>query len=168
MANEDTDKGMAKPDRFVYGPRPVGALVPTVTRLAFRARPAATAQIMLDWAVIIGPALALVTSPRRLSGNTLTIACAGPVAMELQHLALEVVTRINTHVGRDVVRSLRFMQVGSLPPPVMPPRPPPQAIAAAEAAVGDLPNSELRAALVSLGSAVLAERKPSTRRPSNR
>jgi hypothetical protein len=166
--NEDTDQGMAKPDRHVYGPRPLGSLVPALTRPAFRTRPAAFAQIMLDWTSIIGPALAQVTQPRRLSDHTLTIACAGPVAMELQHLALEVVTRINTHVGRPVVRSLRFLQVGSFPRPVAPPSLPASAIAAAEAAVGDLPGGELRAALVSLGAAVLTERKHSTRRLSNR
>jgi hypothetical protein len=168
MAKEDTDQGMAKPDRHVYGPRPVGALVPALAKAAFRSHSAATAQVMIDWPTIVGPALALVTQPRRLSAGTLTIACAGPVAMELQHLALEVVTRINTHLGGQPVRSLRFLQVGSFPTPPAPPRPPPQAIAAAESAVGDLPKGELRDALVALGSAVLAVRKPSTRRPPNR
>jgi hypothetical protein len=41
-------------------------------------------------------------------------------------------------------------------------------VAAAEAAVGDLPDGDLKAALISLGSVVLAERKSSTRRPPNR
>jgi hypothetical protein len=159
---------MTKPERHVYGPRPVGALVPALTKPAFRKHSAAAAQVMLDWPTIVGPALALVTQPRRLSDHTLTIACAGPVAMELQHLALEVVTRINTHLGRQTVRSLRFLQVGAFPHPAAPPGPPPQAVAAAEAAVGDLPEGELRAALVSLGSAVLTVRKGSTRRPSHR
>jgi hypothetical protein len=159
---------MAKPDRFVYGPRPVGALVPALTRPAFRSHSAATAQVMIDWPTIVGPALALVTQPKRLSDRTLTIACAGPVAMELQHLALELVTRINTHLGGQVVRSLRFIQVGSFPRPAAPPRPPPQAVAAAEAAVGDLPEGDLRTALIALGSAVLGASKASTRRPNNR
>jgi hypothetical protein len=159
---------MAKPERHVYGPRPVGALLPTVTREAFRRQSGAAAQVMLDWATIIGPALAQVTQPRRLVDRTLTIACAGPIAMELQHLALEVVTRINTHLGRPVVRSLRFVQVGILPRPAAPPRPPPRAVAAATQAVGTLPDGELRDALIALGSAVLAARKPSTGSPSTR
>jgi hypothetical protein len=164
MADEDTDKGMAKPDRHVYGPRPVGALVPALTRPSFRAHSAATAQVMIDWPEIVGPALAQVTQPRRLSDRTLTIACVGPVAMELQHLALELVTRINTHLGRETVRTLRFLQVGSFPRPPAPPRPPPRAVEAVEAAVGDLPEGDLRAALVALGSAVLASGKGSRRR----
>ena len=50
--------------RHVYGPRPIGALIPRVTRPAFRQRSAAAAQIMSDWGEIIGPALAAVSSPR--------------------------------------------------------------------------------------------------------
>ena len=57
---------------------------------------------MADWPTIVGPAIAAVTMPRRLHGGTLTIACAGPIAMELQHLAREVIERINTHLGRHV------------------------------------------------------------------
>ena len=159
---------MAKPDRHVYGPRPVGALMPALTRPAFRHHSAAAAQVMIDWPDIVGPALALVTQPKRLSAGTLTIACAGPVAMELQHLALEVVSRINAHLGTQTVRSLRFLQVGLFPRSPTPPPPPPKAVAAAEAAVGDLPEGELRSALIALGSAVLSARKPSTRRPNNR
>jgi hypothetical protein len=168
MAEEDTDPAKPKPDRHVYGPRPIGALVPTLTRPVFRSHSAAAAQVMLDWPAIVGPMLAQVTQPRRLSDRTLTIACAGPVAMELQHMALELVTRINTHLGPNTVRSLRFLQVGAFPQPIVPPRPPPRAVAAAEAAVGNMPEGDLRAALVALGSAVMAGHKPSTRRPPNR
>jgi len=159
MAANDTKPGMAKADRHVYGPRAVGSLVPDVTRTAFRANNPAAAQVMIDWPDIIGPALAAVTAPRRLTAGTLTIACSGPIAMELQHLALEVVSRINIHVGSPLVHSLRFVQVGAPVLPSRPPAPPPRAVAAAEKAVGDLPEGDLRAALVSLGGAVLSARK---------
>jgi hypothetical protein len=160
---------MTTPARHVYGPRPIGALVPDVTRSAFRNNDSSSAQVMIDWPSIVGPVLAAVTQPKRLANGTLTIACAGPVAMELQHLALEVVTRINTHTGRQIVRSLRFVQTSTLPPPPAgPPPSPPRAVAEAEAAVADLPEGELRSALVTLGSAVLAGRKLSTRTPNRR
>ena len=45
-----------------------------------------------------------------MSGTTLTLACAGPVAMELQHMSEELVSRINRHLGRIVVQRLRFVQ----------------------------------------------------------
>ncbi len=163
MTDEDTRPDMTGDSRHVYGPRPVGAVMPALTREAFRKRSPATAQVMMDWAVIVGPELARATLPRRLSRGTLTIACAGPVAMELQYLGSELISRINGHLGSTVVTQLKFQQV-SLDFPVVP-KPvviAPAVIAAAEAAVADLPEGELRAALAALGRAVLAGKQPST------
>ena len=159
MADEgNTKSGMATPDRHVYGPRPLGALVPRIARPAFRAMGAGTAQVMADWDSIVGPMLAAVSVPRRLAAGTLTIACAGPVAMELQHYATELISRINTHLGTTTVRSLRFVQTTSIAPQAAPPQPiPPWVATAAEAAVATLPEGELRAALAALGRAVLAD-----------
>jgi hypothetical protein len=170
MAEKDTKPDMASPaprvhgERHVYGPRPVGALVTGVTRPAFKGQSTATAQIMIDWAIIIGPALAAVTAPKRLSGNTLTIACSGPIAMELQHLASEVVNRINSHLGQPIVRSLRFVQIAMLAPSNIVPPPPSRAVTAANEAVAHLPPGDLRDALASVGSFVMSAKKPSTTR----
>ncbi len=96
--------------RQVWGPRAVGALLPSLIRPAFRRRSPAGAQILMDWPAIVGPALAAVTAPKRLSGSSLTIACAGPMALELQHMTNELAARINGHFGRLVVERLRFVQ----------------------------------------------------------
>lgn len=96
--------------RHVYGPRPIGALVPALTRPAFRKRAPGAAQVMADWAQIVGPELSARTTPRRLTGGTLTLACAGPVALELQHLSDQLLARVNGHLGRMVVERLRFVQ----------------------------------------------------------
>ena len=64
-----------------------------------------------------GPSLAAVSAPRRLAAGTLTIACAGPVAMELQHYATELMDRINTHLGSPAVKALRFVQTALPAPP---------------------------------------------------
>ncbi len=142
--------------RFPTGPLPVGALIPRLTRTAFRKRSPAGAQLMADWAVVVGPALAAVTVPHRLSAGTLTLACAGPVAMELQHMAGELMGRINAHLGRVVVERLRFVQqapAGAPLPPVA--RPPPVALpAAVEARLAALPEGELREALAKLARGV--------------
>ena len=144
--------------RHIYGPRPVGALVPRLVRAAFRKRSPATAQVIADWEAIVGPMLAEVTTPRRLAAGTLTLACAGPVALELQHLAPALIERINAQLGRTVVERLRFVQDPRPPPPA--PRPvPPAANAAAERAVARLPEGPLRDALLALGRAVLAGRQ---------
>ena len=144
--------------RHVYGPRPIGALLPAVTRPAFRKRSPAAAQLLADWPAIVGPALAAVTAPRKFSGGTLAIACSGPIALELQHLSAEVMARINAHLGRVTVERLRFVQESVsgfrlVPVQVASPR----AIGRAVALVQGLPEGALRDALVALGSAVLTQ-----------
>ena len=159
MAAGDTTADIAAGARHVYGPRPVGALVPQVTRPAFRRHSAASARIMADWAAIVGPALAAVTTPRRLAAGTLTLACSGPLAVELQHLTAQLTERINTHLGGTPVHRLRFVQATlSAVPARPPPKIPTAAIQAAQRAVADLPEGPLRDALAALGSAVIASR----------
>jgi hypothetical protein len=165
MVAKDTAQGMAADRRHVYGPRPVGALVPGLTRAAFRRRAPGTAQVLADWAAIVGPALAAVTLPRRLGAGTLTIACSGPIAMELQHLSGELIARINTTLGAGVVTTLRFVQTAPESPMAISPHPPSaQSLARAESAVESLPSGELRDALTALGRAVFSasETHPST------
>lgn len=171
MAAKDTASDMTAAARHVYGPRPVGALVPALTRAAFRRRAPGTAQVLADWDSIVGPALAAVTLPRRLSAGTLTIACSGPIAMELQHLSGELIARINSGLGAQVVATLRFVQIAPETPVALPaPSVSPQSAARAESAVESLPDGELRAALEALGRAVFgaAETRPSTRRIARR
>jgi hypothetical protein len=108
-------------DKAWRGPRTVSALVPGIVRPAFKRRAPAAAQVMADWDAIVGPAIAAVTQPKRLSAGTLTIACAGPIAMELQHLAGPLIERINGAIGRVVVERLRFTQDHGAPPPPPPP-----------------------------------------------
>jgi hypothetical protein len=148
---------MNSEERHVYGPRPVAALMPRLTRPAFRRRAPATAQVLADWAAIVGPSIGAVTTPRRLVAGALTIACAGPIAMELQHLAAQLIARINAHLGSQTVVTLRFVQTPeTLAQPIALSRPAdPVKLAAVEAAVGDLPEGELRTALASLGRTML-------------
>ena len=151
---------MAKDDdarRFPGAPLPLGALIPSITRPAFRKKSPAGAQILADWAQIVGPALAAATSPLRLTSGTLTLACSGPVAMELQHLAPELIGRINGQLGRAVVEKLRFVQQA----PAGSPRaaaPRPAAAVPVPASVQDrlaaLPEGELRLALENLARGV--------------
>ncbi len=170
MTADDTKPDMPGSARHVYGPRPVAALVPGLTRAAFRRRAPAATQVMTDWPAIVGPALARVTTPRRLQGGTLSVACGGPVAMELQHLAGELIARINATIGRPLVERLRFVQ-DLQPPPAPsppPPAPSPARAAAIDRTVGDLPPGDLRDALARLGLALSAEQStaPKPKRPA--
>ncbi len=151
MAKDSEDR------RFFGGPRDLGALLPKLTKPIFRKKSPSGAQLMADWAEIIGPALAAVTAPRRLSGTTLTIACAGPVAMELAHLAPQIISRVNGHLGRQAVAQLKFIQealAGARP--FMPRRPAAPAPLPAQVAAGlaQVPGEELRAALAKLAQGV--------------
>lgn len=168
MADHDPKLSAASMERHFYGPRPLAALVPRLTRPMFRAMSPAAAQVMADWGAIVGPMLASVSAPRRLGSGTLTIACAGPVAMELQHYATELIARINAHLGSTTVRTLRFVQTTLAAPPSAPrPKPlPPGVAAAAEIAVAALPDGALREALAALGRAVLAADPPPQGKPS--
>lgn len=162
--DDDTRNDMAGQSRFVYGPRGLGSLVPEITRRTFRNRNPASAQIMADWDIIVGPKIASMTAPRRLDRGVLTIACAGPAAMDLQYMGIEVINRINTHLGGQPVHSLKFTQA-AMPRKAAPQAPPPpEALLEAEAAVADLPEGDLKSALAALGRVVIGRSKNSTRR----
>jgi hypothetical protein len=164
MADDDTKAGMAGPQRFVYGPRALGSLVPDITRQSYRKHNPASSQIVADWEIIVGPKVASMTVPRRLDRGVLTISCAGPAAMDLHYMGVEVINRINTHLGGQPVHSLKFTQAGMprKPPPITPR--PPEAVLEAEAAVAGLPDGDLKSALAALGRVVIGRSKHSTRR----
>ncbi|WP_419760049.1 DciA family protein [Acidisoma sp.] len=144
-----------------YGPRAIGGLITRVTKPGFKRRSPATSQIMTDWIEIMGPDLGGRTVPQKLSAGTLTIACAGPAAMELQHFAPQLIARINGHVGghgdKAPIQRLRFVQQNTLPKAaVAPERPraapkPPPAI--------DLEPGPVRDALIRLAQALQTRRE---------
>lgn len=154
MARDEEEK------RFLGGPRPLGTLLPRLTRPAFKRKSPAGAQIMADWPALVGPALAATTQPLRLSGGTLTLACAGPVAMELQHLAPQLAGRINAALGRVAVDRFRFVQQAPARRVVANrPATPAQALPErVESALSGIASPELRAALASLARGVYRNR----------
>jgi hypothetical protein len=134
---------------------PLAQLVPPITRTAFRARSPAGADLMTNWAAIVGPRLAEQTLPRKLSRGQLTIACSGPVGMELQHAAAALIERINVQTGTRLVERLRFVQA-----PVSA-RPPSRLMTTPLAAepLDALPPGPLNEALAALGARLRAVRK---------
>ncbi|BDG73694.1 DUF721 domain-containing protein [Roseomonas fluvialis] len=154
MARDDGDR------RFLGGPRPLGALVPALTRPAFKRKSPAGAQIMADWPALVGPALAAVSQPVRLTSGTLTLACSGPVAMEMQHLAPQLAQRINAGLGRVAVERFRFVQrTPGSGAPRMAPRPAPAALPErVESALAGIESPELREALARLARGVYRNR----------
>ena len=147
---------MTKEDRHVYGPRALSSLLPAITRPALRSRNAAAAQLIADWETVVGPALASVTLPRRLSAGTLTLACAGPTALELQHQSQLLIGRINGHYGRLLVDRLRFVQeeMAAVRMPLPAPRAPLPPVE-----IPDMPEGPLRDALAALGGQIARRRQ---------
>jgi hypothetical protein len=139
--------------------RSLGAVLFIVIRPALHSRRAAGARLLADWAVIVGPALAAATRPLRLEAGTLTIACNGPTAMEVQYAAARLIERVNTYLGRPSVERLRCAQqpvaasgLAEPSPNLICPSPPPPS---------DCRARSLDEALAALGRAVAAHVTPS-------
>ena len=123
-----------------------------ITRPAFRKRAPAAAQVLADWEAVVGPQLAAVTVPRRLRGGTLTLACSGTTAMELQHLSPWVLERVNAYLGSRTAERLRILQEvlpqPHEPRPAVKPRPDPK--------LPGIPPGPLHDALTALGRVIPA------------
>jgi len=129
-----------------YVTLPLAQLLPDLTRPAFRKRSPAGATLMAEWVAIVGPQLGAITAPLRLTRGQLTIACAGPVAMELQHLQSALIDRINLHAGQRLVERLRFVQ-NHLAPAAAPSPPRRDVPLEAIDGIGDGPLADALAAL---------------------
>jgi hypothetical protein len=116
------------------GPMAVGAYVPAIARKAFEAHGFPSASILSDWPEIIGADFAAITAPERLvwprggnqqhideenrqkmpshrrSGATLILRVEGPRSLEIQHIAPQLLERINTYFGYRAVAELRIIQ----------------------------------------------------------
>jgi hypothetical protein len=136
-------------------PKALGAILPPLVRPVLRKRAPSIAALLAEWEAVAGPAIAAVTLPRRLAAGTLTLAASPPIALELQHLAPQLLARVNTYLGSEVATRLRFAPstVVALPRPA-PPQPSPEALARVAASVAPLPEGPLRSALAGLGAAL--------------
>jgi hypothetical protein len=106
-----------------YAPRGIAALLAPVVRPAFCKRAPAAATLLADWESLAGPEVSARAAPVKFAAGTLTLACTGPAAMELQCLAPMLIARLNLALGQQMVERLRFTRqvpkllVHSPPPP---------------------------------------------------
>lgn len=143
----------AQPPKRAFTARSLSALLPAVTRPAFRKRSPATVTLFLDWHSIVGPSYASRTEPKKLTAGTLTIACRGPVAMELQHMQASLIERINTWCGPQTVERLRLtqdFQPSAQSSRTARPKPSP----VSSVSLPEMPEGPLRDALEALGSRI--------------
>ncbi len=155
---------MPKP-RDAKGLRAVATSVNKVVRPIWRKRGLADASLVTDWPAIVGPDLAGQCHPQRLvrkrddSGGTLHVVVAGPLALELQHLAPQVIERINAYFGYQAVGRLRLHQ-GPIKRPTQQRKPVPETSEPPGLAdrLTSVDDPDLKRALHSLGRAVLARK----------
>ncbi len=129
-----------------YAARGIAGLLAPVVRPAFRRRAPAAAQILADWDELAGPDLAARAAPVKFAGGTLTLACTGPAAMELQLLSPQIISRLNLALGHGMIERLRFVQAT----PSHAAKPLPAQAKRSVSAPPGLPDSPLGAALAAL------------------
>jgi len=151
------------------GPRPVAAILPKVTRKALGKQGFAHAALITDWKDVVGPELARVSQPERLSfrqgerrNGTLQVRVLGAVATEMQHLAPVVIERVNRYFGFRAVSQLKLRQTahiasGAAAPARKRPAGPPREEAAQRFAplLATVKDDELEEILVRLAQGVL-------------
>ncbi|MDA7947278.1 MAG: DciA family protein [Hyphomicrobiaceae bacterium] len=129
-----------KPNRFAnrrksgHRAKAIGAYVPKVARAAFEKHGFPSADLLADWPDIMGADYGSITAPERLVwprgaeprpedqlaprgfknargvGATLVLRVEGPRAVEIQHVAPQILERINVYFGYRAVSDLRLVQ----------------------------------------------------------
>jgi hypothetical protein len=155
----------------------IAAQVPRMTKEALKRRGTVFATLVAEWPNIVGAEIASSCLPEKLSApppppkgvdapraaGTLSLRVGSGMAMELQHLAPQLIERINGFVGYRAVERLRFVQ-GPLPgagEPSAPPPPPltPEAAQRLDALVESVADPGLRQSLRRLGGDMLRGRR---------
>lgn len=146
--------------------RAVSELLPDVGRAAFRKFGFVQHSVVSRWAEIVGDRYARVSAPESIrfpqgkrAEGVLTLTVAGAHAAMMQHIAPEIMDRVNRFFGYAAVGRVAIRQ-GEVkrPAPAQPapePRPVPAELGESLRAIAD---PELKAVLEALASGVAAER----------
>jgi hypothetical protein len=161
-----TDAKENKARRY-RGMRPLAALAPGLTDSLFRKRGFVEGRIPRDWDKIVGADLARACAPEQLSfprnrrdGATLQVRALPGRALEIQHLAPQIIERVNGHFGWAAVERITIKQ-GPLPPRPKSTRPVLRQLDEREKiairdSVAEISDPGLRDRLAALGAALAA------------
>ena len=148
------------------GLRSLAATLPPITAPIFKTRGFAEAGILTDWPAIVGEMLGRCTAPERIAfprndrrGGTLHVTCESAFAPELQHLAPQVIERINGYFGYPAVAQIKILhgRVAQRSKPAKKPPLPVKGTAEAAAPYQDDDADPLGSALARLGAAIKAK-----------
>lgn len=99
------------------GSRAVAELVPFVGRKAFRRFGFVDSAVVARWPEIVGPDYARHSTPESLSfphgkrsGGTLNLSASGSHALMIQHVAPQIIERVNRFFGYDAVARIAIRQ----------------------------------------------------------
>jgi hypothetical protein len=148
-------------------PRALAATLPKVTRPVLEKHGRAYAALIGEWSNIVGPTLAEVSLPEKLAstpnamGSVLTVRVSGAAATEFQHLAPQILDRINTYLGFGAISRLKLVQA-PLPGPRRRPLPRLRAPSAATRkaiaeTAGTITDPAVHDALVRFGETIAAQ-----------
>src|SRR5215831_3875066 len=141
--------------------RPIAAELPGLVGKPMGRRGFGEGGLIADWAAIVGEEVARHAKPLKLSfpkgerrDGSLVLRVRSAFALELQHMAPQLLERINGYLGYGAVARLKFEQ-GRLPRPRPPALPAPQLLEPTEEKklaneVGRIEDPELRQALEGL------------------
>ena len=147
----------------------VGVNLPKIAAPALRKRGFAEARLITEWPGIVGETLARETLPQKLvfprgsrNDAILHLRVASGFALELQHVAPQIIERINGFFGFRAIAELRYSQ-GPIPPVRRARRVPVRRLPEAdEARIADrldgIEDPELRESLRRLGRAIVTGR----------
>ncbi|MEE2662278.1 MAG: DciA family protein [Pseudomonadota bacterium] len=100
----------------------IGINLPKIAAPAMRKRGFTHARLVTDWPAIVGEKLGNQTAPQKIvfprgsqNGALLYIRVAQGFALELQHIAPQVIDRINVFFGYRAVSDLRYLQAPIMP-----------------------------------------------------
>ncbi len=147
------------------GLRALAASLPRVTKKLFGKRGFAEGGLAADWTGIVGAELAAHCSPGKLAfaraaerrEGTLTLRVEAPFATEVQHLAPQIMERINGYFGYRAVARLSLRQTPYRPRPATDQAaagPQPEIAPELARRLESVEDPDLRAALGRLGRAI--------------
>ena len=160
---QSRSKARAEPQRSNRA-RPVSELLPDVGRAAFRRFGFVQHSVVSRWSEIVGERYAEVSAPESIrfapgkrDGGVLALVVSGAHAPMMQHIAPEIVERVNRFFGYPAVARLHIRH-GAVPRPekaAPPPELPPVTEAMGESLRG-IVDPELKAVLEALAAGVAA------------
>jgi hypothetical protein len=166
--NRDQRRGLAT----------AASAVARIARPLFRRRGFAEGAIVTDWPAIVGAHLASIVTPERLAfdrdrrdNGTLMVRVAPAFGPEVQHLAPQIIERVNVHFGYPAVAQLKILP-GTMPESRIRPRrsepAPPPPDEATVAGIAEVADEGVRTALERLAQALKTTAAARSAPPANR